>query len=267
MARRSLICLAFLLLAASCGEQPPRRPTGRFLLSWTFVSGRTCGDDRFRITYVPIGTDEPPVEEELPCLGPDGEPGARGTPVPVGSYRVEIQLLNTGGNPVPGIEAGTTNGTILTEGSEVELALAVPDRPDAFDVVFHVDLGEPGGLQCVPPGSGGLGATRQDLRLILISSDECVSVPLGGQDQAGSEIVSSSCSTDGLRCIEATGTQRLEGVPPGRYRLEIDASQGGAVCWSGQAIFDTSDFRRREETLVDPVAGGPLRLPSTGACD
>ena len=232
------------------------------------MSGRSCAEDeRLQVTYVPIGTDEPPVDEKLPCFGPDGELGARGTPVPVGSYRVELQLLNAGGNPVPGIPAGTETGTILTEGSEVELALRIPDRPSAFDVEFHVDLGEPGGLQCVPPGSGGLGATRQDLRLILISSAECVSVPLAGQDQAGSEIVSTSCSSEGLRCIESTGTQRLEAVPPGRYRLEIDASQGGAVCWSGQTIFDTSDFRSLTTTLTDAVAGGPLRLPSTGACD
>lgn len=251
----------------ACGD-PPHRPSGRFLVSWTFVSGRQCGDEGVRITYQPVGTDEPPVEDMFPCRDGAGDPTGRSTPVGLGTYQIEAQLLLANGTPAPGIPVGTASGALQVEGEEIPVTVAIPDRPAAFDATFQVDLGAPGGLQCVGPAQGGLGATRQDVRLIRTVDGECEPVVHGGQDHMGSIIESMTCTTDGLRCVEPSGTQRLEGIPPGRYRLEVDGSrEGGPVCWSGAITFDTSDFIRLETALTDPVAGGALRIPSTGACD
>lgn len=262
---RSLILLA--IGVAACGD-PPHRPTGRFVVSWTFVSGRQCGDEGLHVTYVPLGSDEPPVEDTFPCRDLDGEPRGRSTPVGLGSYRIEAELLLANGTPAAGVPIGTTSGSVQVEGDEIAVDVAIPDRPASFDATVAVDFGEPGGLQCVGPDLGGLGAVRQDLRLIRISDDECTNIVLGGQDHMGSIIESTTCDPNGLRCIEPTARQRLEGIPPGRYRLEIDGSReaGGPVCWSGTLTFDTSDFRALETFLSDPVAGGPLRAPATGAC-
>jgi hypothetical protein len=236
--------------AVACGggdEVPDAGPpqpdafvaNGTFSLAWTLSDGMgtvTC--DQVKATGVKITLLPTSGAPGFTELGQCSSGMLTGSPHPVQSYNVTIELTNS---------AGQTMATV-TQTDQSNVADTVTALPTAAftttrngGVKFKIDVGTTSALNCPGEMDTPAGAGIDTLTVELRSGGTCVPAALAVTGEAMAR--AATCAAPSGACIENDKDIILAGdpgVPAGDYELVVTGLEGAEVCYTGNATFTIS---------------------------